>query len=139
MSYRVGQILYVVISKKMQVYPMMIVEEIIKKTLQGEQTNYVLQGGSDSDSTILLSQVDGEVFETPDEAKYVLTSRATAQIEKIVDSAVARASEWYPSQIERSENKEVLTLQQQGDEKDVVKVKLHDGTLANLKTVGMVG
>lgn len=139
MAYRVGQVLYVVISKKMQVYPMMIVEEITKRTLQGEQTNYVLQGGFDSDSTILLSQVDGEVFETPDEAKYVLTSRATVQIEKIVDSAVAKAAEWYPSQPERVVNEDVMTIQSSSGDDDAVRVKLPDGTIANLKTVGMVG
>jgi len=97
MAYRVGQVLFVVLHKKMQVYPMMVVEEITKRTMKGEETNYVLQGGVDPSTTILLNQVDGEIFESADEAKYVLTNRATAQIEKIVDAAVSKASEWYSS------------------------------------------
>ena len=32
MSYHVGQVLFVILNKKTQVYPMMVVEEIIKKT-----------------------------------------------------------------------------------------------------------
>ena len=41
MSYHVGQVLFVILNKKTQVYPMMVVEEIIKKTMQGEETNYI--------------------------------------------------------------------------------------------------
>lgn len=131
MTYNVGQILFIILEKKMQVYPMMIVEEIVKRTLHGEETNYVLQGGSDPTTTILLSHVDGEVFESADEAKYVLTVRATAQIEKLVDFAVSRATKWYDNNTKnvQQEMQEVMTLSQ-----EQVKVTLSDGTVANLKT-----
>lgn len=115
----------------MQVYPMMVIEEIVKRTLQGEEVNYVLQGGSDPTTTILLNQVDGEIFESADEAKYVLTNRATAQIEKLVDAAVARANEWYTAQ--KSEEVPVVMSLQQPEQESVVKVTLPDGTMANLK------
>jgi len=131
MTYRVGQILFVIVNKKMQVYPMMVIEEIVKRTLQGEEVNYVLQGGSDPTTTILLNQVDGEIFESADEAKYVLTNRATAQIEKLVDAAVARANEWYTAQ--KSEEIPVVMSLQQPEQESVVKVTLPDGTMANLK------
>ena len=131
MTYRVGQVLFVVLNKKMQVFPMMIVEEIVKRTMHGEDVNYVLQGGSDASTTILLNQVDGEIFESADEAKYVLTSRATAQIEKLVDSAVSRATEWYNNDAKnvQQEVQEVMTLSQ-----EQIKITLSDGTIANLKT-----
>ena len=131
MTYRVGQILFVIVNKKMQVYPMMVIEEIVKRTLQGEEVNYVLQGGSDPTTTILLNQVDGEIFESADEAKYVLTNRATAQIEKLVDAAVARVNEWYTAQ--KSEEVPVVMSLQQPEQESVVKVTLPDGTMANLK------
>jgi hypothetical protein len=131
MAYRVGQVLFVVLNKKMQVFPMMIVEEIVKRTMHGEDVNYVLQGGSDATTTILLNQVDGEIFESADEAKYVLTSRATAQIEKLVDSAVLRATEWYENGVKTTHQDEpdIMTLPQ-----EQIKVTLPDGTIANLKT-----
>jgi len=113
----------------MQIYPMMIIEEIVKRTMQGEEVNYVLQGGSDSTTTILLNQVDGEIFESAEEAKYVLTNRATQQIEKLIDSAVARANEWY--NFDNQETSEALTLPEQQDK---IKITLPDGTIANLKT-----
>ena len=112
---------------------MMITEEIVKRTLQGEEVNYVLQGGSDSSATILLNQVDGEIFESAEEAKYVLTNRATHQIEKLVDAAILKAKEWYNLDNESPrETSEVFTLPQE-DQKEV-KITLPDGTIANLKT-----
>jgi len=124
----------------MQVYPMMVVEEITKKTLYGEETNYVLQGGSDHSSTILLDKVEGEIFESAEEAKYVLTTRATSRIEQIVDSAVEKAAEWYQSK-EKDVSDQVMSLQTQTSQvetADAVKVELPDGTIANLK-MGLVG
>lgn len=129
MAYRVGQVLFVIINKKMQVYPMMVVEEIVKRTIHGEEVNYALQGGSDSSSVIMLHQVDGEIFESAEEAKYVLTNRATSQIEKLVDAAVAKAAEWYKWQKVEEETPEIMSLPQQEN----VKVTLSDGTVANLK------
>jgi hypothetical protein len=81
---------------------------------------------------VLLNQVDGEIFESAEEAKYVLTNRATQQIEKIVDMAVIRASEWYSNNLhEPIAAQQAMTLP---TDSDVVKVELPDGTIANLKS-----
>lgn len=131
MSYRVGQILFVVLNKKVQIYPMMVVEEIVKRSLDGESVNYVLQGGSDSSSTILLNQVDGEIFESADEAKYVLTERATEQIQKMVDAAIEKSEKWYKNreEVNVEEKNKIMELSQES-----IKITLSDGTIANLKT-----
>lgn len=93
--YVIGQVLFVVLSKKNQVYPMQVIEVITKKTLNGEEVSYVLQAGSDKDNKVMLSQVDGEVFNTAEDAKRTLVQRATSQIIKLVDAATRKAGEWY--------------------------------------------
>lgn len=93
--YVIGQVLFVVLSKKNQVYPMQVIEVITKKTLNGEEISYVLQAGSDKDNKVTLSQVDGEVFNTAEDAKRTLVQRATSQIIKLVDAATRKAGEWY--------------------------------------------
>jgi len=117
---------------------LMVVEEITKRTLQGEETTYVLQGGVDASSTILLNQVDGEVFESADEAKYVLTARATANIERLVDAAVTKAELWYSTKVyDESKAETVISLPQlstESGESTYMQVELPDGTLAKLKT-----
>jgi hypothetical protein len=139
MAYRVGQILFVVLNKKMQVYPMMVVEEITKRTLQGEEMNYLLQGGPDPSITIFLNQVDGEIFESADEAKYVLSSRATSQVEKLVDAAVSKAELWYSTKVQEPSTEVIMSLPQSVENKDSdVQVELPDGTIAKLKS-SMVG
>jgi hypothetical protein len=93
--YSIGQVLYVVLTKKNQVYPMQVVEVITKKTLKGEDVSYVLQAGSDTSSTVMLDKIDGEVFETAEKARTVLTKRATSQIDRLIDAAVKKSKEWY--------------------------------------------
>ena len=121
---------------------MMVVEEITKRTIKGEETNYVLQGGSDPSTTILLNHVEGEVFESADEAKYVLTTRATIQIEKIVDTARSQATAWYTSsslvEENTSQEQEIKTLLTSTNEQEVVQVKMSDGSIANLKNFSLV-
>jgi hypothetical protein len=135
MQYSVGQVLYIILSKKGQVYPMRIIEEITKKTLKGEEVNYVIQAGSDSSSTILLSQIEGEIYETPEEAKSVLIARATAQIEKIVEAAKIRAAEWYSAAAGEFEEIHELPQAQQPSAGELI--TLSDGTVARIKTTNI--
>jgi hypothetical protein len=95
MNYAVGQIIFVVLKKQMQIYPMQVVEEITKKTLAGEEVNYVVRGGQDPKTTLMVSEIDGEIFDSSDKARISLTERATKSIEKLVESAVQKSQEWY--------------------------------------------
>jgi len=95
MNYAVGQIIFVVLKKQMQVFPMQIVEMITKKTLAGEEVNYVVRGGQDQKSTLMVTEIDGEIFDSSEKARISLIERATRSIEKIVESAVQKSQEWY--------------------------------------------
>jgi hypothetical protein len=134
MRYEVGQVLFVILSKKSQVYPMMVVEEITKKTLQGENVNYVLRGGADPTSTVLLNQVDGEIFESAEEAKKTLISRATSQIERLVLNAVTKSKEWYS----KSAIQETI-VHELPEVTDVPTIVLSDGTIARVKMPSLAG
>lgn len=143
MKYSIGQVLFAVLNKKNQVYPMQVVEIITKKTLQGEEVQYLLQGGSDRSTTVLLDQVDGELFDSAEVARKTLTSRATKQINKLIDLAIAKSKEWYPS----ADAHEPQMLHDLPDFKHVadaavsesiaieqpVTVTLSDGTVAKIK------
>lgn len=133
MSYSVGQILYIILSKKGQVYPMCVVEEITKKTLKGEEVNYVLQSGEDFNSKVMLTQVEGEIFETSEEARSVLVERATSQIDRIIQNAVNNAKNWYSLESQINEQ-EIHELPQKIQSEDVDLVTLPDGTVARLKS-----
>jgi len=96
MNYSVGQIIYVILNKETVIYPMQVIEEITKKTLKGLDVNYVVRSGSSfASKEILLSEIDGEIFDTPESARVTLIKRATDAIEKLVLTAISKANDWY--------------------------------------------
>lgn len=143
MKYSIGQVLFVVLNKKTQVYPMQVVEIITKKTMRGEEIQYLLQAGSDKTSNIMLNQVDGEVFDTSDSAREMLKQRAIRQIDKLVDAATEKSKEWYqisssaqtihdlPDLSTKTESS-AKTSQSHLDE-DTNAVMLPDGTVAKVR------
>jgi enoyl-CoA hydratase/carnithine racemase len=51
-----------------------------------------------------VSTIDGELFSSSSAAKTALIDRATVSVSQLVDQAVAKAQEWYPSGRERQSN-----------------------------------
>ena len=137
MKYSVGQVVYVVLNKKSQVYPMRIIEVINKKTLGGEATQYLLQAGSDESSSIMMDKLDGEVFVSAEDVQHTLIDRASTQIKKLVEAAVSKSREWYHDGKNSSRSTEFQSLLDKGSsvahETDVAKVMLPDGTIASIK------
>lgn len=102
MNYTVGQVVFAILKKEAGVYPVQVVEEITKKTLEGELTTYMVRVGADPQKVVAISDIDGELFDSAEKAKTVLIERVSAAITQRVDSAIAKAKEWYPTGFERS-------------------------------------
>jgi hypothetical protein len=131
MKYSVGQVIYAVLNKKAQIYPLLVVEEIIKKTIKGEATNYIVQTGAEASSTSNLEQIEGEFFDNPAEAKKVLTQRATSQIERVVENAILKANEWYKNS-HQTTDEEIHELPPSKSTLEQT-ITLPDGTVARIK------
>ena len=93
-DHSVGQVLYVVLRKEARVYPVQVIKRTVEHTLAGISSSYTVRGGK-SEQSIPLDDIDGEVFDSAEEAKKTLTSRAIASISQRVAQAVAKAQEWY--------------------------------------------
>lgn len=135
--YNIGQVLFVVLNKKSQVYPMQIVEIIHKKTLRGDDTKYLLQGGSDKNAKIILDEIDGEIFDSAEKARTTLITRATQQVNNIVNLAIKKSNEWYGVQ---AEEKQIETIENLPDlntlsasDPSTTEVMLPDGSIAKIK------
>lgn len=141
--YTIGQVLYVILAKKSQVYPMQVIEVITKKSLAGEEIRYLLQAGAEKSSTIFLDQVEGEIFDDAENAKRVLVQRATQQVIKLVEAATIKAKEWYIGgtreeiPLQKIDNLDDLVVGSPTREKEldhgVQTVVLPDGTVAKVK------
>jgi len=109
-SYRVGQVLYVIPAQKAQIYPMQVVEEVIKKTLEGSVTTYMVRGSPNTDETLSIDEIQGEIFDSAGKVQKALLERATNGINDLVQGAVAHAHEWYPTGFEQASDDELTSL-----------------------------
>ena len=139
-KYVVGQVVYCVMNKKNQVYPMMITEVITKRTLDGETIQYMLQAGADSSTTIMLDKLDGEVFDSADIVVDTLTQRFTSQIRRIAHNATVKAEEWYGKSRNLEQSDQIPATaypsarpESFGVDANVVPVVMPDGSVANVK------
>lgn len=110
MRHTVGQVIYVVLKKELRVYPMQVIEEITKKTLEGDTVSYMVRGGTDPKAQLLISEVDGEIFDSAEKAKAILVERATESIMRLVSNAVQKAQEWYPGSFEAPSDDPLVLL-----------------------------
>lgn len=90
MSYDVGQIVYIVSSKKMQVIPFVIAEEVVRKTLSGKDVTYLVKRDGTS-KTYNLNDLQGEIFDDIEDVRTSLVNNATGAINKICETAKKRS------------------------------------------------
>lgn len=137
MMHHIGQVLFVVLSKKHQIYPMQVIEIDTKKTLQGEEVKYCLQAGTDKTTKIMLDQIEGEIFESSEEARDALVSRATIQIHAMIDAAQKKALSWYGSKDVLIEKQAIKLIEPVLSFKDTTNeestVVLPDGQVARIR------
>ena len=113
---------------------MQVVETITKRTLRGEEVSYILQAGFDKNSKVSLDTVDGEIFDSAEKTRNTLVQRATLQINKLIDTALSKSSEWYgvdhqPQSIEDLPD----LLQRDEDINDISMVTMPDGSSVKVK------
>jgi hypothetical protein len=121
-TYKVGQILYVVLHKEATVYPMMCVKEVTERTLDGEVTTYMVRG-KEADKVMALSDVDGEVYDSTDKVRSVLIERLSSAVNKKVDAAKAKATEWYASGFEEASDDPLALIKKPASNPESVPVK----------------
>ncbi len=135
---KVGQVVYVAMHGKTQVIPVKVVEETMKKTIDGQTTTYTVRvGKSDPPKDVQLDKIDGDVFATPRQALEALRSRVNTAIKQIVDEATKKASEWYgePGQDVDDAGDELVMVKQKSTKQaqqepvpsNLTKVTLPDG------------
>jgi len=140
--YEIGQVLFVVLASKQQIFPMQVVETVTKKTLEGEEVKYCLQAGSDKSTKIMLDQLEGEVFISAEEARSTLVERATSQINALVAAAEKKARVWYSTETEQNkidtrsfmkQTEELKVSYLDEDDQEESMVVLPDGQVAKIK------
>jgi hypothetical protein len=96
-EYSIGQVLFVLLKGDTNIHPVMVVEELKKKTLQGASTEYtveiVTKGGKRN--RVPLSELDATVFDGVEHAREHLIVNATTAIQRICDVAAQAAKKHF--------------------------------------------
>ena len=147
MRHKVGQIIFVMLRKQRQVLPVLVVEETIKKRIDGETYTYIVQLPNSEETQISLEKLDADIFETIEDVKETMLRSAATTIEKIIISAKTLGTEYFAEHVE-SEPKDIVKLEEsnidtQKIDADNVKVDLGNGVkgsidISNLKSHGVI-
>jgi hypothetical protein len=156
-QYRIGQVLFVVPKNRAAVVPVKVVEEVLRKTEEGETTVYTVSWRVGKDTkTSELEKVSGEVFDNPHRLRRILIKRSTIGIDQMVATACTRAAEYGfkttkdkdqppESKVPGSQRAEVAdepevaaTVSDElevgvDDQGEIVNIQLEDGTRARVR------
>lgn len=96
MSYTIGQVIYVLSNKTQTVVPGIIRQEILHRSIDGENVSYKIAiGPLDKQRIVDLSNIDGEVYGNIDEVRSILITRLTAFVDDLCDNTTNRVNLWY--------------------------------------------
>ena len=131
MNYSVGQVLYTIIKEKQIVIPVRVVEQIIKKNLDGEETSYKVLLPNKKSQKVSLEKLEN-VYQDLDDVNRFLLEKSKETIDKMVEDAMTLEIEFF----EEKEKEEIDACINESTnsiiESDQIKVDLGNGQVANL-------
>lgn len=128
MDFDVGQVVFLLSNKEARVFPALVTEQIDKKTMAGREKHYVVKLPNKEMSEVPMSKVDAQVFKSIESAREEMVSRATNQIDRILEKAMSVSQvfkdflvhdpvENLPSDIENRKYNHALVENTEKDEK----------------------
>lgn len=131
MNYSVGQVLYTIIKEKQIVIPVRVVEQIIKKNLDGEETSYKVLLPNKKSQKVNLEKLEN-VYQDLDDVNKFLLEKSKETIDKMVEDAMTLEIEFF----EEKEKEEIDACINESTnsiiESNQIKVDLGNGQVANL-------
>jgi len=131
MSYTVGDVIWVVGSSRPGLRVFQIVEEVTKKTLQGEITTYMISPPSKKTDTkkMNLSKLDGSIYSSADSAKKAMQAHA----EKAIDQMFEHTEKLVKTYFVTSPPVSFEPPEDQIEEEGFQKIMLENGQVARVK------
>jgi hypothetical protein len=112
MNYDVGQILYVISSETQRIVPMLVCEEIRRRTASGEEVSYLVRQGAQA-TTFDLKSVNGIIHRSIDEALTELRNNFEQFLQQQSSWTVEMQRVWYQHKILQPTPNEELSIQNQ--------------------------
>tara|TARA_Y100000310_G_C20650212_1_gene798995 strand:+ start:803 stop:1234 length:432 start_codon:yes stop_codon:yes gene_type:complete len=126
--HQVGQVLYVILTKKQKVIPIQITEQIVRRSIQGESIQYLVSVPGKNDS-IDLKVLGNEIYSQLDQVEEALIKNANMAIRKMTEHAADMAQEHF---METPSTFQPIEHAKSNNESNNLQVTLENGTLANV-------
>ena len=132
------------LKKQKQVIPVLVVEELTRKRVDGESFTYTVQLPDNKNTQVQLDKLDAVVFDTIDAVKESMLNTAAQTIEKIIVRAEKIKTEFFPHQQEEVDyQKEVYIPENDKGKIDSMQVDLGNGVkgkldISSLKQQGII-
>jgi hypothetical protein len=132
--YQVGQVLFIILNKKQQVIPVQVTEQVVRRSLNGEEISYSVSIPSRDENRVHeLESIDGEVFDSIEDVRQYMLEQTQHIISTITERAlkVAKNRFDYDGPIIPDMGPSLPSVSEK--EETFAKVDLGDGTMANVK------
>jgi hypothetical protein len=98
-SLSIGQVIYILSHKAQTVVPAVVIEEIIVKKINGNQTSWKVSiGPKDKNRVVDSTKIDGEIFTSLDEVRNILMERWQQYVNNLTIETERRVENWYGRQ-----------------------------------------
>lgn len=126
--YDVGQIIYLYKSGSDGLFPCVVAEQVIKKTLEGEKVTYTVLLPDDQGSLLDLSKINAKYFSSIDEFKSFYIKEAQNKMNNSISQCRAieiNKFKKFQKNVEENVNDD-LKLKTKKENKDVQKITIND-------------
>ena len=123
-TYEVGTVLWIIHTDRPGLVAYRVVEEITKRTLEGEQIQYLVQPAAPKARTVQLESIKGRIFLDSEEAKQALVENATKAIDTIVTKTQNLVNKFF---LPTSSLETISETPMQSNPKPAVKQQLKEG------------
>ena len=130
----IGQVLLILIPGEMVLHPVMIVEEVNRKTLTGEETTYTIELSVNGKRSRVPLDDEVLTFTSIAEAQMHLLENARIAINRICETAQAFSEKEFPQNMSEQTNSSVKHLQAPGNSKPDESQQHYTISLPNGKT-----
>ena len=88
MNYEVGQVVYLLSEKSLNIVPALIVEEIVRKTMNESVTEYKVELPDEKRTRANKSSISSMIFNDTSKLKEFMLENTRKSVEKLIDNAI---------------------------------------------------
>lgn len=117
MSYNIGQVIYIYKDTNESLFPCIVCEEVVKKTLKGQETLYSVLLPDAEGTVVDLVKIDAKVFKSLEEFKTYYTDSAIKKAQASIDNCKKITEQRFKSFLKSVPEKENLIQKEQAESK----------------------